>query len=459
MPLAEDDRVSTFGDHGERLWLYPLRVVGRYLRARTAAAWALLLIFGAAPWLDIGGHAALRFDIPGRRFYVFGATFFPTDGVYLLLLAGIAVFAVFLGTALLGRAWCGWACPQTVFLESIIRPLEQLIEGPPSQRKKLDRAPWTAGKVWKKGLKAATYLVVAAGIATTFVAWFIGREGVFEAQADPWSHPAGTSFFIAITAALLFDFGWFREQVCIVVCPYGRLQSVLLDADSLVVGYDVTRGEPRGKPNNPEAGDCVDCRKCVQVCPTGIDIRKGVQMECITCTACIDACDSIMDKLGRDRGLVRYSTENTLAGREQKWARPRVLAYGAVLLAIVVTFTLTVAGRTPVEVALMRLGGTPYVMNPDGRVQNNLRLRISNRDGVARDITAVIVSPSDAELKIPSLTMRVQPGKVGQFPLLVIRPRPNARSTVMRLRVSDGAGYEMEVEAPFLAPEPIEDPR
>lgn len=452
MPLAENDTVATIGDGGRRVWLYPLRVWGRFVTARTLFGWFLFAALLIAPWIDVGGHPAMLFDIPRRRFYLWGLTLFATDANYLLFLFGTFIFSVFFFTALLGRVWCGWACPQTVFLEGIIRPIEHLIEGPPSQRKKLDAAPWTAGKIWKKGLKLTAFLVVAGGITTTVVAYFIGRDGVLEAQANPWAHPVAFSFFVGITAVLMFDFTWFREQVCVVACPYGRFQSVLMDADSLTIGYDVARGEPRGKPRDAGVGDCVDCKKCVQVCPTGIDIRKGVQMECINCAACIDACDSVMDRLGRARGLIRYTSENALATGRVRLVRPRVIAYAVVLVAIGTGFATALTMRQPVELAVTRPPGDPFVVRPDGQLQNMVRLRISNKGSQAHTFTATVVEPADGSLHLPIPEMVVQPDAVAQFPVLLVRPAPGERQSPFVIRVTGDDGFEDTVEAVFLAP-------
>ncbi len=454
MPLAENDTVSTLGDRGQRMWLYPLRVAGRFVKARTAVAYVLITLLLIAPWIDVLGHPAMHFDIPNRRFYFWGLTLFATDANYLMFLFGGFIFSIFFFTALLGRVWCGWACPQTVFLESVIRPIEQLIEGQPSQRKKLDAAPWSKEKVLKKVLKFSAFLVVSGAIATTFTAYFLGRDGVLEAQADPFSHPVGTTIFIAMTAVLMFDFGWFREQTCIVACPYGRFQSVLMDADSLTIAYDAGRGEPRGKPSDKGAGDCIDCKKCVVVCPTGIDIRKGIQMECVNCTACLDACDSIMDKLGRERGLIRYTSLNALEGKKLRLLRPRVIAYALALVAIGVGFTTAVSMREPVEIAVTRMTNAPFVVLPDGRVQNMMTLRISNKTAEPRTFAVAVVDPPQGEAVSPVQNLVVQPGQVGKFPLLLIRDNPNAASSTFTLKITDDQGFERQVGTPFLSTEP-----
>lgn len=452
MALAKNDTVRTIGEGGHRVWLYPLFVVGRFVKARTGVAWALFALLLIAPWIDVGGHPAMHFDIPGRRFYFWGLTFFPTEAYWLLFAFGILVFGVFFFTAVFGRLWCGWACPQTVLMESIIRPIEILIEGQPSARKRLDQAPWTATKIFKKGLKLTAFLVVAGAFSTTLVAYFIGRDGVLEAQAFPSTHPIGTAFFVVLTGILFFDFAWFREQTCIVVCPYGRFQSVLMDADSLTIGYDAKRGEPRGKVKAEGTGDCVDCKKCVQVCPTGIDIRDGVQLECVNCTACIDACDSIMDKLGRPRGLIRYASENTLAGKARRILRPRVVLYGVALTALIVGFSTAVVLRAPVEVTLTRLPGTTYVTLPDGRIENVMQLRIGNRSTEKRTFTLEMVSPPDAEVSSPVQVLAVEPNQVQPFPVFIIRPAGGAPNTPFRIVVHDDTGFEVSAKGHFLAP-------
>ncbi len=462
MPLAENDALSTIGASGRRVWLYPLRVVGRFVRARSLVAWGLMAALFVAPWIDIAGHPAMFFDFPHRRFYFWGLTLFATDANYLLFLAGTLVFGVFLFTAVFGRVWCGWACPQTVFMESVIRPIEQLIEGKPSQRKKLDQGPWTPTKILKKSLKLGAFLVVAGATATTLVAYFLGRNGVIEAQFAPGSHPIGTAFFVSMTAIFMFDFTWFREQTCVVVCPYGRFQSVLMDADSLTIGYDVARGEPRGKPAKVRpgaeppaepAGDCVDCKKCVQVCPTGIDIRKGIQLECVNCTACIDACDSIMDKLQRPRGLIRYTSERALEGKKTRIIRPRVVLYSLGLVAVLAGFATAVTLRQPVEIALNRLVGAPFVQLPDGRYQNQVELRIANKSGHDKTFEVELLSPPAAELYTPIPTFTVAHNAVQKFPILVRQVHPGNRSSTFALKVKDAEGFTETIEGVFLAPD------
>ncbi|PRP96598.1 putative electron transport protein YccM [Enhygromyxa salina] len=456
MALADNDTVTTIGEGGKRVWLYPKWLRGRMLTRRTVVHWVLLVLLLIGPWIDIGGHPATRIDIPGRRMYFWGATLMATDGAYMLFAAGIIVFSVFFFTALFGRAWCGWSCPQTVFIESLIRPFERLIEGDASARRKLDAGPWTRSKVIKKAIKYAFYLVVAGTIGTTFTAYFLGRGGVIEAQLDPLSHPGGTAVFVGITAALLFDFAYFREQTCLVVCPYGRFQSVLLDADSLAVGYDERRGEPRGKANNPAAGDCVDCKACVRVCPTGIDIRKGNQMECVQCMACIDACDDIMVKLQREPGLIRLDSQRRFAKEDERGfakraLRPRVIAYGLGLIAVLSILVVAIGVRQPVGLDLHRMSGTPpYAAMGDRRIQNSLELRIQNRRGEARSFTVELVDEDGTELLVPGGELVVEGETTRQFPVFVLRPAALGGGDVL-LRVRDDQGFSDEIAIEFLA--------
>lgn len=480
--LPKDYALRTIGEGGKRIWMYPERPRGPWMRRRT---WVHALLLGAlllGPWIDINGHPGIHIDIPGRRLHLLGLTLFATDGSYLLFLFGVLVFGVFLFTALFGRAWCGWACPQTVFMETVVRPLERLVEGSPSQQRRRDRGPWTPDKIVRKGIKWAALLVLCGALGTTFTAYFLGRQGVLEAQLDPLSHPAGAITFVFITAVTFFDFAWFREQTCLVVCPYGRFQSVLLDPHSLLVAYDQPRGEPRGKLSDPDAGDCVDCRRCLTVCPTGIDIRRGTQLECVQCMACIDACDEIMGKLGRKPGLIRFSTEaaigaatvagapattptatsaatstttgtpaRSMIGRTPtRLLRPRVVAYALGLLGVLVALGITVRGRQPVELALTRQPGVPYMALPDGRVQNPMRLRITNKGQEPRSFAVEVVEPADLELVMPTPYV-VEADHVEHVPVFVLRP-PTGHSprTPFILRVSDDRGFSGQVKGEFM---------
>ncbi|TPV92896.1 MAG: cytochrome c oxidase accessory protein CcoG [Myxococcales bacterium FL481] len=451
MPLAENDRMTTIGEGGARIQLYPKWFRGRRLTWRTWVHGVLVALLLVGPWIDVGGHPAIRIDIPGRRLHFWGATLLATDGAYLLFFLLGGALTVFLFTALFGRAWCGWSCPQTVFLESIIRPIERWLEGDAQKRRAFDNAPWTPRKAMIRAIKLGLFLIVCGALGTTAVAYFLGREGVLEAQADPLAHPTGTAIFIFITAVTFLDFAWFREQVCTVVCPYGRWQSVLLDAHSLTVGYDPGRGEPRGKAKDPNAGDCVDCKKCVQVCPTGIDIRKGTQMECVQCMACIDACDDIMVKLKRPKGLIRFTSERELAGQKTKVFRSRVVAYALALAGVIGAMTFSFAERQDVTLNLGRQPKAPYAFLPDGRVQNSLRLRVSNRGDEPRNFDVRLVSPADGELVIPIAPFVVKPEEVKHVPVFLLQAATAPAGRMYEIEVHDDHGFQETVSIAFVS--------
>ncbi len=479
--LEENDTVTTIGEGGRRVWLYPARVVGRFVRARYFTSWLLMAVLVAAPWVDVGGHPAVLLDLPHRRFFLFGMSLFATNGYYMLFLAGLVVFSVFLATSTLGRAWCGWTCPQTVFLESFVRVIEERIEGKPSERKRLDAAPWGARKVAKKLTKWALFALLAGVISTTTVAYFIGREGILEAQSylvsylielegplsllgvtfTPQSHPVATGVFLSLSALLMFDFVWFREQVCLIVCPYGRFQSVLMDESSLSVWYDPRRGEPRGKARGAQRGeeplgDCVDCGRCVQVCPTGIDIRKGSQLECVQCAACVDACDEIMGKLSRPKGLVRYATEAEIAGGAPRPLRPRVVIYALALLGVVGALVTTVSRTPQVELHATRMVGAPYEVMGDGRVKNagNLRVTSHMREAVPVRLELADGAPSSLELITPLPRVEVEESGVVHLVFFLIQPQAGAaRRARLKVTHADTGAPLGVAEFKLLAPE------
>jgi len=343
-------------------------------------------VFLALPWTKFAGHQTLLFDIPQRRFAFFGLTFWAHDVPLMFFVFGILTVGLTLVTAILGRVWCGWACPQTVFIDRVYRRIEEWIEGNHVQRMHLNAAPMSTRKFWKKTLKWFLFWFVSANIAHSFTAYFVGSERLLSMSlSNPLANLTPFIFVTALTAILMFDFGWFREQFCMIMCPYGRFQSVLMEPDSLAVLYDEGRGEPRTgtQPPGEEHGDCVNCYKCVAVCPTGVDIRRGVQMECIACTACIDACDEIMRNTGSPEGLIRYASEVSIAGGRARRLRARSVVYGAVLLAMFVGLGVSVARRQPVDVELIRAIESPYTQNTldDGSVEvvNHYRVHLKNQ--------------------------------------------------------------------------------
>jgi cytochrome c oxidase accessory protein FixG len=346
-------------------------------------------------------------DVDSREFFLFGATFNAQDTWMLFfVLTGIGFGLVF-ATAVAGRVWCGWACPQTVFLEGIFRRIERLIEGPREKRMRRNAGAWTTDKVARKLLKHALFIAASFLVAHVFLSYFVSLPKTLAmVRQSPGAHPEAFAWAVVMTAAFYGNFAWFREQLCVVICPYGRLQSAMLDEHSLVVGYDARRGEPRGKKGTAGAGDCVDCRRCVVVCPTGIDIRNGTQMECLACTACIDACDEVMDRLGRKRGLVRYDSQDGLLGKPRKILRPRVYLYAVLLLIGLTVATLATGKRQDFEVGMLRLPGEPYTME-GGEVRNLLQLHLVNKRPYSAEYQVeVFPTPGlSAVVSMPAVTL------------------------------------------------------
>ena len=409
---SPDEILSTLRADGSRRWLYPTPSKGRFWRRRQVVGWALIAFFVSLPIVRIGGRPAVLLDLAAREFTFFGFTFYPTD-TFLLLLVGIGVLvSVALVTALLGRVWCGWGCPQTVYLEFVYRPIERWIEGAEHVRARRDAGPWTADKAWRKAAKWGAFVVVSALLAHTFTAYFVGWDRLVEWMTGPPTEHWG--YFVLATATtglVLFDFGVFREQMCTITCPYGRFQSILLDPDSLIVSYDPTRGEPRARRGKkaiaqeqagvlPPLGDCVDCGACVRTCPTGIDIRDGLQMECIACTQCVDACDDIMDAVDLPRGLIRYTSERALENEPTRHVRGRTVAYGVLLVAVAAVFTVALATRHAYDVDLVRAVGQPFIERADGQVANRLRLRVRNQTATDGAFRAELLAPQGGALRL-----------------------------------------------------------
>ena len=415
------ERPASMDETGKRVFIFPAQVEGIWRRRRTITEIFLVIFFLVLPWIKIGGHQALLLDIAERKFSVFGLTFWAHDAPLIFFILAFLTIGLAFVTAVWGRVWCGWGCPQTVFIDGVFRRLEYLIIGSHIQQRNLARAPWDVKKFFKLGLLWALFLVASLVIAHSFLAYFVGADKLVEmTQHNP--HQNWTIFVIMafITAVLLFDFGWFREQFCIIMCPYGRFQSTLMDDDSITVTYDSVRGEPRKgivKPGERE-GDCINCYKCVAVCPTGIDIRNGLQLECIGCTACIDACDEVMDKVDKPRGLIRYDTGNALKGIKTRFLRPRVAIYSILLVAVVSALVFSVSRRQDLAVTVLRGKDTPYqvIQNPDGSEQVINHFKMSIKNQTFNGVTIKTALPEDlkakgAEIVTQSDTINLGPGE------------------------------------------------
>lgn len=381
---AYRDHIATVDEEGKRIWVYPKKPSGKFYRARTIVSWFLLAFLFGAPFIKINGQPLLLFNILERKFIVFGLKFWPQD-FHLFALAFLTFFVfVILFTVVFGRLFCGWACPQTIFMEMVFRKIEYLIEGDANKQRALNKQPWNGEKIRKKGLKLSIFFAIAFLIGNTFLAYIIGVDALYKIVTDPPSqHIGGLTAMLTFSLVFFWVFTWFREQACVMVCPYGRLQGVLLDQNSIVVSYDFERGEPRGKRrrSQPEAelGDCVACKMCVQVCPTGIDIRNGTQLECVNCTACIDACDTVMDKVKRPRGLIRYSSYNGILEGQKLKLTPRIVGYSIILVILLSVVTYLLTHRVPVEATILRTPGTLFQETAKGEIQNLYNLQIVNK--------------------------------------------------------------------------------
>jgi cytochrome c oxidase accessory protein FixG len=401
------DTLFSINADGSRNAIHPADVRGRFQRRKNVLWTVLVAIYLVLPWLEVDGRPALLFDIEARHFYLFGNTFNAQDFWFAFFLVSGLGFTLFVVAALWGRVWCGYACPQTVFLEGVFRRIERWIEGPAARRQKMDHAPF-AQRAPRRLAKLFVYLLLSAVIAHSFLGYFMPVDVIVAAVTEsPGKHPTAFGFVVVATLVLFVNFTWFREQLCIVVCPYGRLQGALYDQDTVVVGYDRTRGEPRGAVGTDGAGACVDCFRCVVVCPTGIDIRNGTQMECVGCANCIDACDDVMAKLGRAAGLVRYDSQAGFEGGRRRFWRGRVALYAVLLLIGATVATLAVGLRRPFEARLERMRGQSYVLQ-DGVVRNTFTLQLVNKRPGTRTFVLRAVGPAAAQVTLAEIRVEME---------------------------------------------------
>ena len=444
--------------------IYPRAVTGVFAFWRVVGVFVLLGIYYLLPWFQWNGRQAVLLDLPARKFYLFGLTIWPQDFIYLTLLLIIAALSLFFFTTLAGRLWCGYACPQTVWTE-VFMWIERRIEGDRPKQMKLDRAPWTPRKLAIKAAKHAAWILFAAYTGFTFVGYFTPIQELAHKLAafrlGPWE-----GFWIAFYSfATWGNAGFLREQVCIYMCPYARFQSAMFDKDTLVISYDRRRGEPRGsrrKGVDPRAqglGDCIDCTLCVQVCPTGIDIRDGLQYQCIGCAACIDVCNQVMDQMGYPRGLIRYTTQNTIEGRPARLLRPRVVIYGSLLLLLFGGLVYAMLQRVPLDLDVIRDRNALYRETGDGRVENVYTLKIINMDErphryrlAADGVPGLRLVMADPEIVLPGGAVEERVVRLQADPEAL-----RARSTPVRFRLeaTDDPRLAITETARFLGPRPL----
>ena len=454
------DHYSAVNEEGNRNWFYPQKPEGYWHRFRVVFSVVALGLLFAGPFLRLNGQPMLLFNVIERKIIVFGLFIGPQDyWLFGLAMMSFMVFIV-LFTAVFGRLFCGWACPQTIFMEMVFRKVEYAIEGTHTQQKLLDKAPWTVGKIIKKVSKWSVFLLISFVIANLLLSYVVGVDELKKIITEPLSeHLSLFGGVVGFTAIFYFVFAWARDQVCTVICPYGRLQGVLLDRNSMVVAYDYVRGEPREKlrkNQEREAGDCVICQQCVVVCPTGIDIRNGTQMECVNCTACIDACDNIMDKVNLPRGLIRFASENSIAEGRKKFVTPRVIGYAAVLALLWGVLGFVVVTRTDTETTLFRVPGTTFIDNGDGTVSNLYTFKIFNKTNHTIAPTLKLDSPTGGTLSFagtPDLTL--EPVGLSQGSLFITIPKSDLtkRLTDIKFSVYQGNKKIEEFQTTFVAPQ------
>jgi cytochrome c oxidase accessory protein FixG len=451
------DRLGIVSSEGTRTWIYPRQPSGRFYRARTVLSWFLIAFLFGMPFLRLNGHPVMLFDITERRFILFGQIFGPHDFILLALAMIAAVVFIVLFTVVFGRLFCGWVCPQTVLMELVFRKLDYLIEGPPKEQRRLSVSPWTGAKFLKKGTKYAVYFILSFLIANALLAWIIGTDKLFKIVSDPPSeHLGGLTAILIFTTGFDWIFSWFREQACILVCPYGRLQGVLLDRNSVVIAYDPKRGEPRGKirkGERREAGDCIDCKLCVDVCPTGIDIRNGTQLECVNCTACIDACDGVMDSIDTPRGLIRYDSLEGIETGVRRLATPRSIGYSVVLLLLVALVGYLGATRSELDATILRTPGMFFQDQPDEKVSNLYDVEVLNKTFDPLPVSIRVVG-NDGEAVPLGGPLTAPPQQPVQSKLMVVFPkaRLSQMSTPIRLEVLVGLRVMRTIETTFLGP-------
>jgi cytochrome c oxidase accessory protein FixG len=447
--------------------IYPREAKGRYASLRWACVWLTQIVFYGLPWLDWNGRQAVLFDLGARKFYIFGVVLWPQDFIYLAALLIVCAYALFLVTAVAGRVWCGFACPQTVYTE-IFMWIERRIEGARSARIRLDRQPWTLDKVVRKTSKHAAWFAVALWTGFSFVGYFTPVSNLARESAVFGLGPWETFWVLFYALATYGNAGWLREQVCKYMCPYARFQSSMFDKDTLVITYDVARGEPRAALAKASAakvvktaGDCIDCNMCVQVCPTGIDIRDGLQYECIGCAACVDACNSVMAKVGLPPGLIRYTTEHAMAKGSNlaqvraRVLRPRVLVYTALLALIAAAFGTALALRTPLKLDVIRDRGAMGREVDDGLIENVYRLQVMNTAETAHTFRIAVSGLASIDLASEPL-VTLGGASARAVPVRVRVPRTQARTgsnhIVFELTAQDDPALRVAEKAVFIVP-------
>lgn len=463
--MAKDTKPITFHKNMDSLYaaqekIYPREVKGRFNNLRLLAMWVLLGMYYVAAWLPWEGRQAVLFDLPARKFYIFGLTFWPQDFIYLAWLLIMAALSLFFFTAIAGRLWCGYACPQTVWTEIFIW-MERLVEGNRKDQLRLKKSKWDGNKIARKGLKQFLWIGFALWTGFTFVGYFTPIKelglAVLNLSLGPWE--LFWSLFYSL--ATYGNAGFLREQVCLYMCPYARFQSAMIDKDTLVITYDEERGEPRLKGKKRKqagnsAGSCIDCDMCVQVCPTGIDIRDGMQYECIGCAACIDICDEVMDRQQQPRGLIRYSTEHALHHKQTKLLRPRVIIYATILLGLLIGFIVSISLRAPLAVDILRDRNALYRVLDENNIENVYTLKIKNKSDIDQDYQISVSGLAKLQISQGQNT-RVAAGEIKSLTVKISAPlrslqRRSSRISLTVEEVNSEAAHKIVEDSRYFGP-------
>ncbi len=452
------DSVGTISKEGTRNWIYPKKPKGNLYHARSIISYLYLSIFFILPWIKTDDHPLFMFNVIERKFILFGMIFWPQD--FFLFVIGMLTFMVFivLFTVIYGRIFCGWICPQTIFMEMVFRKIEYFFEGDSDKQRKLNAGKWNAEKILRKGAKLSSFFLVSFIIANYFLAYIIGMDKVISYASEGVAAHMATFFtLILFTSVFFFVYAWFREQACLIVCPYGRLQGVMLDPNSIVVAYDHVRGEPRDKfkkVQKENTGDCVDCMECVKVCPTGIDTRNGTQLECINCTSCIDACNSIMDKFNRDRGLIRYASENNIRENKKLRINSRMVGYSAVLLILAGILAFLLSTRKDIQTTVMRAQGVLYQNHPNGEVSNLYNIKLINKTHRDIPVDIKLLSENGRIVQVgKNLIVKKESAGDGVFFIYLNKKYLKNRKNKIRIGVFHKNGKKIdEVSTTFLSP-------
>ncbi len=462
-PETYRDSIGTMEQSGKRKWVFPRKPKGKFTNYRNIVSYILLAVYFATPFISINGNPFLLFDVIDREFYIFGQPFYPQDFFILTLGAIASLIFIIVFTIAFGRIFCGWICPQTIFLEFIFRKIEYAIEGDRNKQMKLDRQEWNSEKIWKRSLKWSIYIVISLIITHFMFMYIVGYREVFRIVSEgPFAHPTNFIVMILFSAAFYFVFAWFREQVCTLVCPYGRLQGVLIDKDTINVFYDFNRGENRAKWRKGEdrkaagKGDCIDCHQCVVVCPTGIDIRDGQQLECVNCTACIDACDEVMEKVGLPKGLIRYASENEIERKSSFQFTGRMKGFTVILIFLMGFLGYLLYNRGEMEAKFIKPAGSTFFVR-DGKITNTYNYTFLNKTNDKKIVTVKVIEPSHGEITYSaSSKIQVDRDKISKGTINISFPESEMKLSKQNITIGvyDMKGnlidsYQTYFEGPF----------